>query len=106
MTHVQKMRDYIALAESAMNKLRALTPVIQREMERRYGQKLKRARTKQEEDNLRRYYTREVSKENMWRQDYADDRDLYIRLATMYGIAAQVEAEQPIGQIHPRGMYP
>jgi hypothetical protein len=85
------MLDYLALAEDAMNKIRALAPVIAKELDRRHGRKIQTARTQQERDNLRQHYTVALNKENVWHNKYAGDRDLFISLATMYGIAALVE---------------
>lgn len=90
MTDAEQMRHYQYLAERATRQLETLAPVIANEVERRFGHKIFKAKREQERENLRQYYTMLVSRENIWRQTYLSDRDLYIRLATMYGIAALV----------------
>lgn len=91
MNNREKMIKYVAKVEEVMELLDALAPVIQREVDRRFGRKLRAARDDQERRNLRLLYTKQVGAENIWKQTYMGDRDLYIRLATMYGIAALVE---------------
>ena len=91
MDHAEEMRKYQKKVDQETSKLEALAPVIAREVERQYGHKLHRVKSAQERENLRRYYTIKVGRENIWKQTYIGDRDLYIRLATMHGIAALVE---------------
>ena len=91
MDHAERMRDYLAQVERFTRKLESLAPVIAREVESQFGHKLLRAKSQQERDNLRKFYTIQVGRENVWKQSYISDRDLYIRLATMHGIAALVE---------------
>lgn len=91
MDHKERMRDNLAQVERMTRKLELLAPVIQREVQRRFGRKILSARTDQERDNLTQFYTKQVGGENIWKQTYLGDRDLYIKLATMHGIAALVE---------------
>lgn len=91
MTHKDKMYKYLAKVEEVTEQLKSLTPVIWREVDRRYGRKIQAAKTEQERNNLRQFHYNEVGKENIWKQMYLDDRFLYISLATMHGIAALVE---------------
>lgn len=91
MTNREDTLKYIAKVKEVTRLLTNLAPVIDREVDRRFGRKIQAARSTQEQDNLRRYYTVQVGRENIWKQTYLGDRDLYIRLATMHGIAALIE---------------
>lgn len=91
MTDREEMLKYMAKVEVTTQQLESLAPIIAKEVEDQYGQKLRRASSAQERENLRRYFTIKVGRENIWKQTYLSDRDLYIRLATMHGIAALVE---------------
>lgn len=91
MDHKERMRDNLAQVERMTRKLETLAPVIVREVEKRFGRRIANAKTNQERDNLRQFYTVQVGGENIWKRTYLNDRDLHIRLATMHGIAALVE---------------
>lgn len=90
MTNAELMRNCMFLVEQTTKKLDALVPIIANEVERRFGHKIARAGTEQERNNLRHFYTVQIGRENIWKQTYLSDRDLYLKLATMYGIAALV----------------
>jgi hypothetical protein len=94
MNHQQKMAEYLDLVARTQEHLDAIKLVIRREVMRRYGRKILAARTKQEQDNLREHFTVAVTKENIWHRSYKGDRDFYISMATMHGIAALVERNQ------------
>lgn len=91
MDHAEQMRQYLDQVDMVTYQLAALAPVIEREVESQFGVKIRRAKTNQERENLRQFYRVQLGKENIWKQKHLSDRDLYIRLATMHGIAALVE---------------
>lgn len=95
MTNREKMIKYLAKVEEVNDQLEVLAPVIQREAERRFGRKIQAARSTQERENLRQYYTVQVGRENIWKQTYLSNRDLYIRLTTMYASVALVQQTGP-----------
>lgn len=91
MTDKQDMLDYMAKVKEAMKDLATLGEVIGREVTRRFGRRIDHAPSVQERKNLRLLYTNQVASENLWHRKAKADRDLYISLATMHGIAALVE---------------
>lgn len=91
MSHKQQMLDYMAKVKEAMDEITEINELIQREVTRRYGRRIDEALKPAERKNLRRFYTVQVTKENIWHAKAKGDRDLYIALATMHGIAEQAD---------------
>lgn len=96
MTNKEQMQRYLKLVEGTSARLADINQVIHAEVTRRYGHRIEKGKTPQERKNLLKHFTIKVTRENQWHADVAGDRNLYIQLAQMYGIAAMLdEAEDP-----------
>lgn len=98
MTNKQQMQAYMSKAAAAQKRIDDINIVVLAEVSRRYGNKIQRARTNQERDNLQEFYRQQVAAENIWLTNAKGDRGLYIQLAQMHGIAAmldEVEEDRP-----------
>lgn len=88
--HLARVREFVVLVDE-------IERVIDREVERAHGHRIRRERTDQEQQNLRQHYTRQIADGNQWLKRATGNRSCHIAMATMYGIAALVdETEVPV----------
>ncbi len=91
MNNREKMLHHLAEAEKANLLVEEIEKVIDREVTRRHGNTLLRADSRQEQENLRLSYTKQLAKENLWLQRQEGRRAFHVAMAQMYGTATLVD---------------